>query len=66
MFIFSTTIFLMQLSMSLITILFNKQCLHYGGNIAVAAYGIINSLIMLIYMPIYGINQGVQPKRKKR
>ncbi|WP_375539859.1 MATE family efflux transporter [Clostridium estertheticum] len=56
----------MQLSMSLITILFNKQCLHYGGNIAVAAYGIINSLIMLIYMPIYGINQGVQPKRKKR
>ncbi|MCB2308437.1 MATE family efflux transporter [Clostridium estertheticum] len=53
--------FVMQLSMSLITILFNKQCLYYGGNIAVAAYGIINSLIMLIYMPIYGINQGVQP-----
>lgn len=53
--------FVMQLSMSLITIIFNKQCLHYGGNIAVAAYGIINSLMMLIYMPVYGINQGVQP-----
>lgn len=53
--------FVMQLSMSLITIVFNKQCLHYGGNIAVAAYGIINSLMMLIYMPVYGINQGVQP-----
>lgn len=53
--------FIMQISMSLITIIFNKQCLHYGGNIAVAAYGILYSLTLLIYMPIYGINQGVQP-----
>lgn len=53
--------FLMQLAMCLITIVFNKRFEIYGGNIALAAYGIINSLFMLIFMPINGIIQGVQP-----
>ncbi|WPC44115.1 MATE family efflux transporter [Clostridium sp. JS66] len=53
--------FLMQLAMCLITIVFNKRFEIYGGNISLATYGIINSLFMLIFMPINGIIQGVQP-----
>lgn len=33
----------------------------YGGDTAIAAFGIINSVVMLILMPIFGINQGSQP-----
>lgn len=53
--------FLMQVAASVITIMFNDSLLKYGGNIAVAAMGIINSVTMLILMPIFGINQGSQP-----
>jgi putative efflux protein, MATE family len=53
--------FLMQLAASGISIIFNKDLQTYGGDTAIAAFGIINSVIMLILMPIFGINQGVQP-----
>jgi putative MATE family efflux protein len=53
--------FLMQITGSFITFLFNKTLLTYGGDLAVAAMGIGNSIIMLIMMPIYGLNQGIQP-----
>ena len=32
-----------------------------GGSAAVAAYGIVYSVIMLVYMPVLGLGQGVQP-----
>lgn len=53
--------FAMQIAASIITIILNKSLLKYGGDIAVAAMGVINSITMLILMPIFGINQGVQP-----
>jgi putative MATE family efflux protein len=53
--------FLMQIAASVVTILFNKGHSRYGGDIAVAAMGVINSVANLILMPIFGINQGVQP-----
>lgn len=53
--------FLMQLAASAVTILSNYSLLSYGGELAVAAYGIINRVAMLILMPIFGISQGVQP-----
>lgn len=53
--------FAMQLAASVITIFFNRSLLTYGGDLAIAALGIINSIAMLILMPIFGINQGVQP-----
>jgi putative MATE family efflux protein len=53
--------FLMQIAASVITIMFNKSLKTYGGDIAIAAFGIINSIAMLILMPIFGINQGAQP-----
>lgn len=53
--------FLMQIAASAVTILSNYSLLMYGGQIAVAAFGIINRVGMLILMPIFGISQGVQP-----
>lgn len=53
--------FAMQIAASAITFILNSSLIKYGGDIAVAAMGVINSIAMLILMPIFGINQGVQP-----
>lgn len=53
--------FAMQLASSLVTTLYNKKLVTYGGDLAVGAMGIINSIIMLFFMPMFGINQGSQP-----
>jgi len=53
--------FAMQIAASVVTTIYNKSLLTYGGDLAVGAMGIINSVIMLFFMPIFGINQGVQP-----
>lgn len=53
--------FMMQLVGSMIMILLNKQLVVYGGNMAIAAMAVINSVVNLIIMPAFGINQGVQP-----
>jgi len=53
--------FAMQLASSLVTTLYNKELVTYGGDLAVGAMGIINSIIMLFFMPMFGINQGYQP-----
>ncbi|WP_138203076.1 MATE family efflux transporter [Haloimpatiens lingqiaonensis] len=53
--------FAMQIAASVVVVLYNRGLYTYGGNKAVAAMGIINSISMLIFMPMFGINQGVQP-----
>lgn len=53
--------FSMQIAASAVSTLYNRGLLYYGGNMAVAAMSIIVSISMLIFMPIFGINQGVQP-----
>ncbi|MEN6405799.1 MAG: MATE family efflux transporter [Thermoguttaceae bacterium] len=53
--------FAMQLTASLLQCLLNRQLHVYGGDAAVAAMGIIYALLMLVAMPIFGINQGAQP-----
>ena len=52
---------IMQVAGSFITIIFNKSLLAYGGNLAIAVMGIGTSFMMLIMMPLYGLNQGLQP-----
>jgi Na+-driven multidrug efflux pump len=52
---------MMQIAASLVTVLLNYSLLKYGGELAVASVGIINRVAMLVLMPIFGINQGVQP-----
>jgi len=53
--------FSMQLATCFVVILVNTTLLHYGGDMAIGAYGIINSVNTLVVMIIIGLNQGTQP-----
>jgi len=53
--------FSMQVAASGITALLNNSLATYGGDTAISAMGIINSVTMMILMPMFGINQGAQP-----
>ncbi|MGL4736059.1 MAG: MATE family efflux transporter [Cellulosilyticaceae bacterium] len=53
--------FLMQVAASAVSIVANRGLLAYGGDRAIGAMAIINSIVLMIMMPIFGINQGVQP-----
>lgn len=53
--------FFMQIAASVVTVLYNYSLLVHGGELAIAAMGIINRVSMLMLMPIFGISQGVQP-----
>ena len=53
--------FSMQLAASFVIILVNATLIHYGGDLAIGAFGIINSINTLIVMIIIGLNQGTQP-----
>lgn len=53
--------FAMQLAASLLNVVMNKSLTTYGGDIAISSMGVVTSIMTLIMMPIFGINQGVQP-----
>lgn len=53
--------FAMQVAASGITTLLNHSLKNYGGDLAISAYGAINSFSTILLMPIFGINQGSQP-----
>jgi len=53
--------FTMQIAASIVIVIFNKSLQHYGGDLAIASMAITNAVAMFILMPIFGINQGVQP-----
>lgn len=53
--------FSMQMGATLVVIIINTTLLKYGGDLAIGAYGILNSLMMLVIMFIIGLNQGAQP-----
>ena len=38
-----------------------RQAHAHGGDLAVAAMGVIYIVMMTVFMPIFGLNQGVQP-----
>ncbi|MDK2938616.1 MAG: hypothetical protein PWQ51_780 [Methanolobus sp.] len=46
---------------SLVFILLNQSLLVYGGDMAIAVFGIIIKVFMLTLMPIIGIKHGIQP-----
>ncbi len=52
---------LMQLAMASVSISYNNLLMKYGGDIAVSAFSVYNSAMTIAIMPIFGINQGVQP-----
>lgn len=53
--------FVRQVSFALQMIVFNKVLLIYGGAVALASLGIVNRIHMMIFMPIYGLVQGLMP-----
>ncbi|MDY0281691.1 MAG: MATE family efflux transporter [Salinivirgaceae bacterium] len=53
--------FSMQFAASFVHGLFNVQLIEYGGDLAVGAMGIINSISMLVVMTIVAINMASQP-----
>lgn len=53
--------FLMNLCACLIVVVINVGLKKYGGDLAIGAYGIVNRLLMLFAMTIFGISQGMQP-----
>jgi len=46
---------------AIITIVLNQNLFVYGGETAVAVYGIINRLMMFVFFPVFGITQGFLP-----
>lgn len=53
--------FLMNACACIIIIFVNNQLVHFGGDMAVGAYGISNSLATIFAMFVMGLNQGMQP-----
>ena len=53
--------FLMNVTSCVIVIFMNNQFVHYGGDMAVGAYSIANSVVMVFFMFVIGITQGMHP-----
>jgi putative MATE family efflux protein len=53
--------FTMMICASMTTVLFNMRISRYGGDYAVGAFGIVNTLLMFFVMVSVGVNQGMQP-----
>ncbi len=53
--------FAIQISASVMQSILNRQLDRYGGDEAIAAWGIIWAVVMMFFMPMFGINQGAQP-----
>ncbi len=53
--------FLMQTTSCVIVIAMNNQFVRYGGDMAVGAYSIANSMVMAFFMFVMGMTQGMQP-----
>jgi putative MATE family efflux protein len=53
--------FAMAFAMSFVNIMLNRSLFKYGGDIAVAAMGIVYSILIMVMMPLQGLNAGAQP-----
>ena len=53
--------FLMNIAHCFVIIILNNQFKAYGGDMAIASYGVINRFIFVFAMIVMGLNQGMQP-----
>ena len=53
--------FLMNICTSIVVIFVNKALTTHGGDLNIGAFGIINRVVMLFIMIVFGLNQGMQP-----
>lgn len=53
--------FLYNIAHCFVVIIINNQLKNYGGDLAIASYGVINRITFVFAMIIMGLNQGMQP-----
>ncbi|HSQ42664.1 MAG TPA: MATE family efflux transporter [Fibrobacteraceae bacterium] len=53
--------FAMQIGASVVGLLMNWQLVRHGGDFAVGAFGVINSVLLFVAMIVMGLTQGMQP-----
>ena len=53
--------FLYNIAHCFVVIIINNQLKNFGGDMAIASYGVINRLTFVFAMVIMGLNQGMQP-----
>jgi putative MATE family efflux protein len=46
---------------SAVVVILNRTLGHYGGNLAIATYGVLNRLLHFAFMPMMGFAQALQP-----
>jgi len=46
---------------SVVAIVINNSLIFYGGELALSIYGVINRVIRFLFMPLFGVIQGMQP-----
>ena len=53
--------FLMNLAHCFVVVIINNQLVRFGGDMALASYGVINRFTFVFAMIVMGLNQGMQP-----
>lgn len=53
--------FLYNIAHCFVVIIINNQLKQFGGDMAIASYGVINRLTFVFAMMVMGLNQGMQP-----
>lgn len=53
--------FFIQVASSVVVFFINNKLKAYGGNVAIEAFAIANTLVMIIIMIMVGLTQGMQP-----
>jgi putative MATE family efflux protein len=53
--------FVQQIGACFVQVAFNNQLRRYGGETAIAAWGLIQTIVLFFLFPIFGINAGAQP-----
>ena len=53
--------FIVQAGNSILALILNNSLGHYGGDIMVSVYGVINKVSSFMVLPMIGIRQGAQP-----
>lgn len=56
-----TAPFLMHMASCFVVIVLNNQLKRYGGDMAIATFGIANRFMFFFAMVVMGLNQGMQP-----
>lgn len=51
----------MQIAACIVQVIANNSLKHYGGDLAIGAMTIVQSIGMIFLTPIFGLNQGSQP-----